>query len=134
MLPMWVYEHRTLVRMGLTMTIQMNPTQSRPQPTIPTRWSTTSASACRLRRWSTSSRCQPLRKYLVAVLGERWPDQLLLAHGVDHVRQTLRAGHGPHGLAFRAGGDQLMPAAYFRWLLKSNRPWRPPRRIPFPRA
>ena len=62
-----------------------------------------------------------LHAYLVAVIGERWPDQLLLKYGADYIRQTLRAATVSEGLAFQKGGIRI-PRAYLRWLLKSAPP------------
>ena len=58
-----------------------------------------------------------LHKYLVAVLKEGWPDQLLLRYGVDHLRLTLRQATALHGHAF-GDSDIKNPPGYFRWLLK----------------
>ena len=68
--------------------------------------------------------------YLVAVIGERWPDQLLLKYGVDRVREVLRMATVSEGLAFQKGGIRI-PRAYLRWLLKSAPPQASPQENPF---
>ena len=71
-----------------------------------------------------------LHEYLVRVLRERWPDQLLLKHGVDHVRHTLRQATALHGMAFKRGGIDN-PGAFFRWLLKQPPLMNDPKENPF---
>ena len=71
-----------------------------------------------------------LHAYLVAVLKERWPDQLLLKHGVEHVQSTLRQATALYGLAFKKGGIKN-PPAYFRWLLRQPALMDDPKENPF---
>ena len=71
-----------------------------------------------------------LHEYLIAVIGERWPDQLLLKYGVDGVRLALHKATVSEGLAFAKGGIRT-PAAFLRWLLKTAPPTSGPQVNPF---
>ena len=71
-----------------------------------------------------------LHEYLIAVIGERWPDQLLLKYGEAGVRLALRKATVSEGLAFAKGGIRT-PAAFLRWLLKTAPPTSGPQVNPF---